>query len=131
MARDELVKKDKKYPRTMERVFKAEDAVAQLREELAALETELNEEDAEWKAMEAAHEAERHQLQDTQRRYQKAVDAILGKSKDLRKKITEQKAAIQYDSTTMSKAEQRHADLELQTNDEYKLDQSKSMVKRI
>src|SRR4051812_44408667 len=130
LARDLLVKKEK-YPRSMERMFKAEDAVAQLRETLKALEEELNGEDAGYREMMAAHHEERLQLQETQKRYQKAVDAIVGRSRDLRKKISAQKAAIKYDSTTMKKAEQRHADLELQTTDQYKLDESKGMMKRL
>ncbi len=130
LARDILVKKEK-YPRSMERMFKAEDAVAQLREDLKALEAELNAEDAGYQEMVATHEQERQELQETQKRFQKAVDAILGRSRDLRKKIAAQKAAIKYDSTTMKKAEQRHADLELQTTDQYKLDESKSMMKRL
>ncbi|HEY8206162.1 MAG TPA: hypothetical protein VIG99_01685 [Myxococcaceae bacterium] len=130
LARDHLVKKEK-YPRSMERVFKAEDAVAQLREDLVGLEAELNEEDGGYQEMAAAHEEERGQLTETLKRYQKAVDAILGRSKDLRKKITAQKAGIKYDNTSLRKAEERHADLELETNDEYKLDESKGLVKRL
>src|SRR5262249_54972993 len=127
LARDHLVKKER-YPRSMERVFKAEDAVVQLREELAALEEGLNGEDARYRELKAAHEEERAQLTETQKRFQKAVDAILGRSKDLRKRIATAKAGIKYDNTSLHKAEQRHADMELTTTDEYKLDESKGMV---
>lgn len=130
LARDQLAKKER-YPRSMERVFKAEEAVAQLREDLAALEEDLDAEDSGYQGMLAAHEEERSQLLETVKRYQKAVDAIQGKSKDLRKKITAQKAAIKYDSTSLGKAEERHSDLELTTNDEYKLDESRGLVKRL
>src|SRR4051812_31972 len=106
LARDHLVKKER-YPRSMERVFKAEEAVAQLREDLAALEEDLDAEDGGYRQMLAAHEEERGRLAETVKRYQKAVDAIQGKSKDLRKKITGQKAAIKYDATSLGKAEER------------------------
>src|SRR5436190_19733809 len=96
LARDLLAKKER-YPRPMERVFKAEEAVAQLREDLAALEEDLDAEDSGYQEMLAAHEAERSQLLQTVKRYHNAVDAIQGKTKDLRKKITAQKAAIKYD----------------------------------
>lgn len=130
LARDELVKKER-YPKSMERVFKAEGAVAQLREDLKALEEELNEEDLAYQDLLAAHEEERGPLEETVKRYQKAVDAIQGRSKDLRKKIHGQKAGIKYDTISFGKAEQRHADLELSTTDEYKLDESKGLVKRL
>lgn len=130
LARDELVKKER-YPKSMERVFKAEEAVAQLREDLKALEEELNEEDLSYQDLLAVHEEERGPLEETVKRYQKAVDAIQGRSKDLRKKIHGQKAGIKYDTISFGKAEQRHADLELSTTDEYKLDESKGLVKRL
>ncbi|HYV44516.1 MAG TPA: hypothetical protein VFA20_06615 [Myxococcaceae bacterium] len=130
LARDELVKKER-YPKSMERVFKAEEAVAHLREEIQSLEDELNEEDTAYQEMLAAHEEERGPLMETVKRYQRAVDAIQGRSKDLRKKIHAQKAAIKYDTISFGKAEQRHADIELSTTDEYKLDESKGLVKRL
>src|SRR4051794_15800990 len=112
LARDELVKKDR-YPKSMDRVFKAEEAVARLREELQTLEAELNDEDTAYQELLASHEEERGPLMETVKRYQKAVDAIQGRSKDLRKKIHAQKAAIKYDTISFGKAEERHADLEL------------------
>jgi chromosome segregation ATPase len=130
LARDELVKKER-YPKSMDRVFKAEEVVARLREEMKALEDELNEEDAAYQEMLAAHEEERGPLQETMKRYHKAIEAIQGRSKDLRKKIQAQKAAIKYDTVSFGKAEQRHHDLELSTTDEYKLDESKGLVKRL
>jgi len=130
LARDQLAKKER-YPRSMERVFKAEEAVLQLREELAALEEELDEEDAGYRQMLADHAEEREQQLPVVRRFQKAVDAVQGRAKDLRKKITGQRAAIKYDSTSLKKAEERHADLELTTQDEYKLDESKGLMKRL
>jgi len=130
LARDELVKKER-YPKSMERVFKAEEAVAALRDELKSLEDELNDEDLGYQEMLAQHEEERPRLLETVKRYQKAVDAIQGRSKDLRKKIHGQKAAIKYDTISFGKAEARHAEVELSTTDEYKLDESKGLVKRL
>jgi hypothetical protein len=130
LARDQLAKKER-YPRSMDRVFKAEEAVLQLREDLAALEEELDEEDAGYHQLVADHEAEREQHLPVVRRFQKAVDAIQGRAKDLRKRLTAQKAAIKYDTASLAKAEERHADLELTTQDEYKLDESRSLVKRL
>lgn len=130
LARDQLAKKDR-YPRSMDRVFKAEEAVLARREELAALEEELDAEDTGYQELLAAHEEERAHQAELVRRFQKAVDAIQGRAKELRKRITAQKAAIKYDSTSLAKAEERHADLELTTQDEYKLDESKTLLKRL
>lgn len=130
LARDQLAKKER-YPRSMDRVFKAEEAVLQHREDLAALEVELDEEDNSYRQLVADHEEERERQLPVVRRFQKAVDAIQGRAKDLRKRITTQKAAIKYDGASLAKAEERHADLELTTQDEYKLDESKGLVKRL
>ncbi|HVE82634.1 MAG TPA: hypothetical protein VND93_07290 [Myxococcales bacterium] len=130
LARDELAKKER-YPRSMDRVFKAEEAVLARREELAGLEEEMDAEETAYQDMLATHEEERPRHQEMVKRFQKAVDAIQGRSKELRKKITALKAATKYDTATLAKAEQRHADLELTTTDEYKLDESKGLVKRI
>ena len=115
----------------MDRVFKAEEAVLQLRDELAALEEELDGEDAAYRQLLADQEEERAQHLPVVKRFQKAVDAVQGRAKDLRKKITAQRAGIKYDTTSLSKAEERHADLELTTQDEYKLDESKGLMKRL
>src|SRR5438477_434786 len=102
LARDQLARKER-YPRSMERVFKAEEAVARLRQELAALEEELDGEDSGYQELLAAHGEERGQLAETVKRFQKAVDAIQGRSKELRKRITAQKAGIKYDATSLGK----------------------------
>src|SRR5260370_39602262 len=80
LARDTLPKKER-YPKSMERVFKAEDAVAGLREELAALEAELDGEDGGYQEMLAAHDEERGHLAEAGRRCQTAVDPIQGRCK--------------------------------------------------
>jgi hypothetical protein len=130
LAREHLVKRDD-YPRSMDRVFKAEEAVLARREELEQLEAELNEEDSAYKEYVAALKDEQITAVETVRRFQKAVDAIQGKAKDLRKKITATRNAIKYDKATLAKLEQRHADLEMTQPDDYKLDESRAMMKRI
>lgn len=130
LAREHLAKRDS-YPRSMDRVFKAEETVLAAREELQELEAELNHEDVSYKEYLVALKDERVTAGETVRRYQKAVQAILGKSKEIRKRITTIRNAIKYDKATLGKAEQRHTDLEMTHPEEHKLDESRAMIKRI
>ncbi len=118
-------------PRSMERVYKAEDVVLARRDELAQLEQQLNDEDAAFQEFMDQVAAEREQQEAVVKQFRRAVDAIQGRVKELRKKIGSQRAAVRYDRNAIKKMEQRHADLEMTTQDPLKLQQSKELLKKM
>ena len=77
LARDRLPGKPS-CPRSMDRVYRAEEALVARRDELAALEQQLNEEDYAFQDLLAAHEEERPALQETVKRHKRVVDALDG-----------------------------------------------------
>ncbi len=130
LARERLANKAA-YPRAMDRVFKAEDVVLARREELAQLEQQLNDEDAAYQEFLAQQAEEREVRQATVKQWKKAVDAVSGRVKDLRKKVASLRATIRYDADNVKKAERRHHDLELTTTDQMKLNQSREVIKKM
>ncbi len=117
-------------PRTMERVYRAEAAVVARREELAALEARLNDEDAAHEAFRAGLASERTGLHATVKRWKRAVDAIEGRVRELRKRLASRRAELRYAKDALVKLEARHADLELTTRDEAKLAVSREGLKK-
>ena len=130
LARERLANKST-YPRAMDRVFKAEDAVLARREELAQLEQQLNEEDAAYQEFVAAQDEEREARQATVKQWKKAVDAVSGRVKELRKKVASIRATIRYEADNIKKAERRYHDLELTTTDQAKLNQARELIKKM
>src|SRR4051812_35272981 len=114
LAREQLAGKPTS-PRSMGRVFKAEDAVLARREQLVDLEQQLNDEDAAYKDFLVAQDEERAGLERTVKQWKKAVDAVQGRVKELRKKVASLKSTVRYDAGNIQKAESRHHDLELTT----------------
>ena len=117
-------------PRSIERVYRAEAAVVARREELAALEAGLNAEDAAHESFLAELEAQRVGLRATVKRWKRAVDAIEGQVRELRKRVATRRAELRYAKEALGKLEARHADLELTTRDEAKLAPSRESLKR-
>lgn len=99
-------------PRSMERVFQAEDGLLAVREELAALEAQMNEEDASWHDFLEQQEAEKKELKEIVTKWSKAVQGIEARSRELRKKISTDKATLRYEKVSLKRGEQKHADLE-------------------
>lgn len=130
LARERLANKPG-YPRSMDRVFKAEDAVLARRDELAQLEQQMNDEDAAYHDFHAEQAVEREKQEKVVKQWKKAVDAIQGRVKDLRKKVASLRATLRYEGDNLKKAERRHHDLELTTTDPRKLDQSRDLLKRM
>lgn len=116
LARDRLPGKPN-CPRTMDRVYRAEEALVARRDELAALEQEMNEEDGAWQEFEAQQEEERAQQNLTVRKYKKAVDAIEGKVKDMRKQLSSKKAELRYGNDSLKKQEAKIHDMEMTRRD--------------
>ncbi|MFL5346682.1 MAG: hypothetical protein ACJ8AT_18020, partial [Hyalangium sp.] len=66
LARDRLPGKPN-CPRTMDRVYRAEEALVARRDELAALEQEMNEEDGAYQEFQAQQDQEKAELNTTVR----------------------------------------------------------------
>ena len=116
LARDRLAGKPN-CPRTMDRVYRAEEALVARREELADLEQQMNQEDLDFQAFVAEQEREKavHAVQ--VKKWRKAVDAIEGKVKDMRKGIASKKAEVRYGAESIKKLEAKIADMELTRQD--------------
>lgn len=118
-------------PRSMDRVFKAEDAVIAAREGLEALENELNEEDAGYNDFLSAQEAERNEQKEIVKKWRAAVAGLEGRSRELRKKISTQKATVRYEKISLKRAEEKHKDLELRESHDFKkVALSKELLKK-
>ncbi len=130
LARDRLVNKPS-CPQAMQRVFRAEEALVVRRDELAALEQQMNDEDAAWQAYlaEVAEERAGHEV--VVKRFKKAVDAIEGRVKELRKKTAARRADLRYGATSLKKEDQRLADLEMTTQDTAKLEIARQNLKKL
>jgi DNA repair exonuclease SbcCD ATPase subunit len=116
LSRDRLAGKPN-CPRTMDRVYRAEEALVARREELADLEQQMNQEDLDFQAFVAEQEKEKavHAVQ--VKKWRKAVDAIEGKVKDMRKGIASKKAEVRYGAESIKKLEAKIADMELTRQD--------------
>lgn len=116
LARDRLAGKPN-CPRTMDRVYRAEEALVARREELADFEQQMNQEDLDFQAFVAEQEKEKavHAVQI--KKWRKAVDAIEGKVKDMRKGIASKKAEVRYGSESIKKLEAKITDMELTRQD--------------
>jgi hypothetical protein len=118
-------------PRSMDRVFKAEDAVLAARAGLEGLEGQLNEEDASYKDFLEAQAAERNEQKDIVKKWRAAVAGLEGRSRELRKKISTQKSTVRYEKISLKRMEERHKDLELrESHDQRKVATSRDMLKR-
>ncbi len=130
LARERLPNKPN-CPQSMQRVYRAEDALVARREELAELEGQMNDEDAAWQEFQDRLAAERAKLDVVVKRFSRAVEAIEGKVKDLRKKVANKKADHRYGGVSLKKEEARLADLEMTTDDPVKLQTAKENIKKL
>ncbi len=64
------------------------------------------------------------------KKWKKAVDAVEGRTKTLRKTLSTRRADLRYAQDALKKVEQKHADLELTTQDESKLGVSRENLKK-
>ncbi len=129
LARDRLAGKPN-CPRTMDRVYRAEEALVARREELTALEQQMNDEDAVWQDYSDQYQAERDRHMVVVKKWKKAVDAVETQTKELRKRLATRKADLRYSKDSLEKLEKKHADLELTTRDERTLTLSRDNVKK-
>ncbi|MFP2909957.1 hypothetical protein ACLESD_33945 [Pyxidicoccus sp. 3LFB2] len=129
LARDRLPGKPN-CPRSMDRVYRAEEAVVARRDELAALEQEMNEEDGAWQDFQTEQAQERTGHQAIVKKWKKAVDAIEGKVKDLRKLVSTRRAELRYAQDGLGKLEQKIKDMELTGTDPAKIDVARTNLKK-
>ncbi|MBZ4398215.1 hypothetical protein OWM54_39590 [Myxococcus sp. MISCRS1] len=129
LSRDRLPGKPT-CPRSMDRVYKAEEAVVARREELAAFEQEMNDEDAAYQAFLDEQEQEKAGHQAIVRKWKKAVDAIDGKVKDLRKTLASRRAELRYAADGLIKLEKKIADMELTRQDPARIDTARTNLKK-
>jgi len=129
LARDRLAGKPN-CPRTMDRVYRAEEALGARQEELAALEQQMNDEDAAWQGYLSQYEERRAVQAEIVKKWKKAVDAVEGQIKTIRKNLTARRADLRYAQVSIKKMEAKHADLELTSQDESKLSLSRDNIKK-
>ncbi|WP_342374200.1 hypothetical protein NVS55_22680 [Myxococcus stipitatus] len=129
LARDRLPGKPN-CPRSMDRVYKAEEAVVARREELAGLEQEMNDEDAAYQLFQDEQAGEKVGLSATVRKWKKAVDAIDGKVKDLRKTLASRRAELRYAQEGLLKLEKKIEDMELTRQDPARIDVARTNLKK-
>jgi len=129
LARDRLPGKPT-CPRSMDRVYRAEEAVVARREELAALEQEMNDEDAAWQDFLAQQAEERTGHQATVKKWKKAVDAIEGKVKDLRKLLSTRRAELRYAQDGLNTLDKKIKDMELTGQEPSKLEVARTNLKK-
>ncbi|NVJ09882.1 hypothetical protein HUW63_32235 [Myxococcus sp. AM001] len=129
LARDRLPGKPT-CPRSMDRVYRAEEAVVARRDELAALEQEMNDEDAAYSDFLAMQGEERAKHAAIVKKWKKAVDAIDGKVKDLRKTLASRKAEQRYAEDGLLKLEKKISDMELIGESPEKIELARGNLKK-
>lgn len=130
LARERLANKPT-APQSMQRVFRAEEALVARQDELAALEQQMNDEDVAYQDYLAQVEQEKAGLNNMVKRYRKAVDAIEGRVKDLRKKLATKKADVRYGALGLKKEEQKLKDLEMTARDPSVVDMARQNMKKL
>jgi chromosome segregation ATPase len=129
LARDRLPGKPN-CPRTMDRVYRAEEALVARRDELAALEQEMNDEDAGWQEYLVQQEQEKANLQVTIKKFKKAVDAIEGKVREMRKGLSSKRAELRYGLDGLKKADAKINDMEMTRRDPMEVATARENLKK-
>jgi chromosome segregation ATPase len=114
----------------MDRVYRAEEALLARREEVAGLEQEMNDEDAAWQEYLAQQEQEKAELQTTVKKFKKAVDAIEGKVKEMRKGLISKRAELRYGNDSLKKIESRIQDMEMMRRDPQEIATARDNLKK-
>lgn len=129
LAREHLADR-KPLPRAMEAVFAQEDAVLAVREEIEALEGEMNAEDAAWRDFLEQQEAEKEEQAAITKKWRHAVAGVEARSRELRKSLSSQRAAYRYQKNSLKLAEDKHRELEQREgHDQKKIETSKQNLK--
>lgn len=130
LARERLANKPN-APASMEQVYAAEDQLVQIRDEIAALETQMNEEDGAYQDFLEQQKAEKVEQQEIVKKWKRAVEGVEGRSRELRKAMSSAKAALRYEKVSLKRAEERHKDLEFkEAHNPHKIAVSKENLKK-
>ncbi len=129
LARDRLPGKPN-CPRTMDRVYRAEEALVARQGELAALEQEMNDEDLANQEFMANQADEKTEQLVTIKKYKKAVDAIEGKVRDMRKALSSKKAELRYGQDGLKKLEAKINDMEMTRRDPLEIATARENLKK-
>lgn len=119
LAREHLADA-KRPPSSMESVFAAEDEVLAIREAKAALEEELNAEDAAWHEFLDTWNVKKIEQEAIVARWRSAVVGVEERSRSLKKKLSALKAALGYKRGSVSRAAAAFQDLEQREAHEHK-----------
>ena len=112
LARERLAGKPT-APRSIERVLRAEQLLLTRRDELQEIEAQMNEADAAHQQRIAEAKAARPADEALVKKWRKAVDAIEGRVKGVRKKLSAIRADGRYAAGALKVAERKHAELEM------------------
>ena len=130
LARENLADA-KRQPKAMENVFACEDVVLAIRDEIAAIEEELNAEDASYRDFLDQQEAEKAEQNSIIKKWRSAVAGVEARSRDMKKKLSSLKAAFRYQKRSIKLAEEKHKDLEMREgHDAKKIHLSKENLKK-
>lgn len=111
LARDRLPGKPT-CPRSMDRVYRAEEALVARRDELAALEQEMNDEEAAWLDFQAEQDEERARHEAIVKKWKKLVDTIDSKVRSTRRKLSGKKADLRYAKEGLATLEAKLREME-------------------
>jgi len=90
----------------------------------------MNDEDAAWQDFQAQQAEERTGHQAIVKKWKKAVDAIEGKVKDLRKLLSTRRAELRYAQDGLNKLDQKIKDMELTGQEASKLEVARTNLKK-
>lgn len=119
LAREHLAEA-KNPPRAMENVFAQEDTVVALRDEVVAIEEEMNQEDAAWQEFVDGQEAEKEEKKAIVNKWRGAVLGVEGRSRDMKKRLSSMKAAYRYQKDSLRRAEATHKEMEIREGHDVK-----------
>ncbi|XXF81002.1 hypothetical protein P2318_14940 [Myxococcaceae bacterium GXIMD 01537] len=129
LARDRLPGKPN-CPRTMDRVYRAEKALVARREELAALEQQMNDEDAALNDFLAQQDQERIKHENLVAKWKKLVDTIDGKVRTTRKQLAAKRAEARYAKEGLDALEAKIKDMEEEGADARAINASRENLKK-
>lgn len=111
LAREHLAD-EARAPKKMAKVFAAEDNLVALREEVQAIEAELNGLEDENAAFEERIAAEKAEQEAITKKWRAAVVGVESRSREMKKSVSSIKAAFRYRKLSHKRAEQAHAVME-------------------
>lgn len=111
LAREHLAEK-KPLPKAMSVVFEREDVVLAIRDELDALEGEMNEEDSSYQDFLEQQAAEKEEQQAITRKWRHAVVGVEARTREMRKSLSGQRAAYRYQKNSLTLADKKHKEIE-------------------